>query len=149
MTKYVLFITNKKIPLQLLKYTNLIRLKVLLALFTSIPDKETIKCILYKIYVDKSIKPLFYFQNIISEINKRMCFFCEFQFNKANWWISNGWSCSCCFFRHFLCKDDVVVPTKPIFYKRYVKTNTYTERKMLMMNYSRIWIATIQTLNQL
>ena len=84
MTKYVLFITNKKIPLQLLKYTNLIKLKVLLALFTSIPDKETIKCILYKIYVDKSIKPLFYFQNIISEINKRMCFFCEFQFNKAN-----------------------------------------------------------------
>ena len=32
MTKYVLFIINWKISLQLLKYTNLIRLKVLLAL---------------------------------------------------------------------------------------------------------------------
>ena len=32
MTKYVLFIINQKISLQLLKYTNLIRLKVLLAL---------------------------------------------------------------------------------------------------------------------
>ena len=57
------------------------------SLFTRIPVKETLKYFLQKIYVDKSITPFcknVYFQNIISKINKRMHFFCEFPFKKAN-----------------------------------------------------------------
>ena len=136
-TKYVLFIINQKISLQLLKHTNLIRLKVLLALscdveslLTSVPVKETINYILHKIHVDKSIKPFCkksIFKILLVKLTKESVFFHEFPFNKANWWIPNGWSCICCFFRHFLCKEDVAVPAKHIFYKRYVD-DTYIHR---------------------
>ena len=138
MKKYVLFIINQKISLQLLKDTKLIRLKVLLvlyydveSLFTSIPVKKTIKYILHNFDVDKSVKSFSkksIFKISLVKLTKEYVFFCEFPFNKANWWIPNGCPCICCFFRHFLYKEDVVVPAKPIFYKRYVD-DTYIRRK--------------------
>ena len=94
MTKYVLFIINQKTSLQLLKYTNLIRLKILLvlpydveSLFTSIPVKIRIKYILHKIDVDKSVKPFSkksIFKISLVNLTKECVFFCQFPFNKTN-----------------------------------------------------------------
>ena len=58
-----------------------------------------------------------------------MHFSLEVSFNKANGWMPNGWSCVCCFSDIFMCnmEKDVLVPAKPIFYKRHVD-ETYIHR---------------------
>ena len=38
-------------------------------------------------------------------------------------------------------EEDVVVPAYPMLYKRYVDDTYIQESKILMINYSRIWIA--------
>ena len=70
------------------------------SLFTNIPVKETIEYILHKIYIDKLIKPFCkksIFNKLLVKITKEYVFFCKFSFI----WMPNGWSCVCCFFRHF------------------------------------------------
>ena len=138
-------------------YTNLIRLKVLLALsydveslFTRIPVKETFKYFLHKIYVDKSIKPICkksIFKILLVKSTKECIFSVNSYLKKQTDGSPMDSPCICCIFGHFLCKEDVVVPAELIFYKRYVDDTYIRRKKILMMNYSRIWIAAIQTLN--
>lgn len=53
-------------------------------LFKNMPVKETTSYILNKIYVDKSVKQSVK-SLIIGKINKSICLFMEFPFNKTNW----------------------------------------------------------------
>ena len=59
-----------------------------------------------------------------------MQFFCKQQANQANWWLPNGRTNICCSFGHLCLQDeeDIVTPSKPLFYKRCMD-DTYVRRK--------------------
>ena len=70
------------------------------SLYTNIPVKETIKYILHKIYVDKSIKPFCkksFFKKLLVKLTKE----CVFSMNSC---VIKQWVVLCLlFFRTFLC----------------------------------------------
>ena len=103
------------------------------SLFTSIPIKETIGYIIHKIYPEKIIEPMCrkpIYKKLLIKLTKE----CTFSVNnrlikKINGCFMGG-PISVVFADIYMCKmeDDVVAPTKPIFYERYVD-NTYIRRK--------------------
>ena len=93
--------------------------------FASIPTKETIDYIIYKIYTKNVIEPMSkksIFKKLLIKSTKE----CTFLVN--NWLIKRidgcpmGGPISVVFADTYMCKmkDDVVFPIKSIFYKRYV-----------------------------
>ena len=103
------------------------------SLFTNIPVKETIEYILHKIFVDKSIKPFCkksIFKKLLVKLTKECVFSVNSRLIKQIDGCPMGGPVSVVFSDIFMCKmeEDVVVPAKPIFYKRYVD-DTYIRRK--------------------
>ena len=103
------------------------------SLFTSIPVKETTEHSLYKIYVDKSIKPFWKksnFKKLLVKLTKQCIFSVNSRLIKHIDGCLTGGLCLLFLRTFFVCKieEDVVVPAKPIFDKRYVD-DTYKRRK--------------------
>ena len=103
------------------------------SLFTNVPVKETIEYILHKIYVGKSIKPFCeksIFKKLLVKLTKECVFSVNSRLIKQIDGCPMGDPVSVVFSDIFMCKmeEDVVVPAKPIFYKRYVD-DTYIRRK--------------------
>ena len=101
--------------------------------FTSIPVKETTESCLYNICVDKSIKPFWkksILQKLLVKLTKEYIFFVNSRLIKKIDGCLTGGPVSVVSSDIFMCKmeEDVVVPSKPIFYKRYVD-DTYIRRK--------------------
>ena len=103
------------------------------SLFANITVKETIEYILHKIYVDKSIKPFrkkSIFKKLLVKLKKGCAFSVNSRLIKQIDRCPMGSPVSVVSSDIFMCKmeEDVVVPAKPIFYKRYVD-DTYIRRK--------------------
>ena len=103
------------------------------SLFTSIPIKETIDYIIHKIYIEKVIEPMCknsVFRKLLIKLTKECTFLVNNRLNKQIDGCPMGGPMSVVFTDIYMCKmeDDVVVPIKPIFYKRYVD-DTYIRRK--------------------
>ena len=103
------------------------------SLFTSITVTKTIEYFLKRIYTNKELKPLCkksIFKKLLIKLTK------ESVFSANNWLIKQidecpmGGPISVVFSDIYLCKmeENVVIPLKPIFYKRYVD-DTYVKRK--------------------
>ena len=101
-------------------------------LFTSIPVEETINYVVDRIYVRKEIQPLLkksIFKKLLFKLTKE----CVFSVTEKLLKQVDGcplWVGQHLFSDIFMCKMelDVVVPAKPISYKRYVD-DTYVRRK--------------------
>ena len=103
------------------------------SLFTSIPVEETINYIVDRIYVRKEIEPLCkksIFKKLLFKLTKGCVFSVTEKLLKQVDGCPMGGPMSVVFSDIFMCKMefDVVVPAKPIFYKRYVD-DTYVRRK--------------------
>ena len=105
------------------------------SLFTSIPVKEMFDYITQKIYVKKEIKP--FCKNSVKIFKKLLRKFTqECVFSNNNRLIKQVDGCPMCelisvvFSDIYVCKmeEDIAIPAKPIFYKRYVD-DTYVRRK--------------------
>ena len=102
------------------------------SLFTSIPVQETIDYILYKIYVKKELKPFCKKSIFKKQLNKLMT---ECVFSANNRLIKKIDGCpmagpiSVVLSDFYVCKmeENIVAPSKPLFYKRYVD-DTYVKR---------------------
>ena len=104
------------------------------SLFTSIPVKETIDYILKRIYKDKVIKPMCkksIFKKLLIKLTKECVFSANNRLIKQIDGCPMGGPISVVFSDIYMCKmeEDVVVPLKPVFYKRYVD-DTYSRRKV-------------------
>ena len=103
------------------------------SLFTSIPVQETIDYILYKIYVKKELKP-FCKKSIFKKLLNKLTTECVFSANnrliKQIDGCPMGGPISVVLSDIYVCKmeEDIVAPSKPLFYKRYVD-DTYVRRK--------------------
>ena len=103
------------------------------SMFTSITIKETIDYILNKIYTEKIIEPMCkksIFKKLLIKLTKESTFSVKNRLIKQIDWCPMGGSISVVFSDFFMCKmeDDVVIPIKPIFYKRYVD-DSYVRKK--------------------
>ena len=96
------------------------------SLFTSIPVNETIDFIIDEIYTRKIIKPFCDKKLIFRRLLERLCFENQFSYNGTLATqiegCTMGGSLSGTLSNIFMKKleQDIVVPTSPIFYKRYV-----------------------------
>ena len=103
------------------------------SLFTSIPVQETIDYILYKIYVKKELKQ-FCKKSIFKKLLNKLTTECVFSANnrliKQIDGCAMGGPISVALSDIYVCKieEDIVAPSKPLFYKRYVD-DTYVRRK--------------------
>ena len=103
------------------------------SLFTSIPVQETIDYIVHKIYVKKELKP-FCKKSIFKKLLNKLTTECVFSANnrliKQIDGCPMGGPISVVLSDIYVCKmeEDIVAPSKPLFYKRYVD-DTYVIRK--------------------
>ena len=103
------------------------------SLFTSIPIKETIDYIIYKIYTKNVIEPMCkksIFKKLLIKLTKECTFSVNNRLIKQIDGCPMGGPISVVFADIYMCKmeNDVVAPIKPLFYKRYVD-DTYVRRK--------------------
>ena len=101
--------------------------------FTSIPVEETINYIVDRTYVRKEIEPLckkLIFKKLLFKLTKGCVFSVSGKLLKQVDGCPLGGPLSVVLSDIFMCKMeyDVVVPAKPIFYKRYAD-DTYVRRK--------------------
>ena len=103
------------------------------SLFTSIQVTETIEYILKRIYTNKGLKPLCkksIFKKVLIKLTKESVFSANNRLIKQIDGCPMGGLISVIFSDIYMCKmeENVVIPLKPIFYKRYVD-DTYVKRK--------------------
>ena len=104
------------------------------SLFTSPPVQEIIDYILYKIYFKKKLKPLCK-KSIFKKLLNRLTIKCVFSANnrlmKKIDGCPMGGPLSVVLSDIYVCKmeEDIVTPSKPLFYKRYVDDTYVREKK--------------------
>ena len=119
------------------------------SLFTNIPVAETIKYIIHQIYTEKKIPPIcnkFIFKRLLLKLTTE----CSFQFNhqllKQVEGCTMGGPLSVTFAEIHMVRmeNDIVIPLKPIFYRRFVddiinrrKKNAPDELFSKLNNYHR------------
>ena len=103
------------------------------SLFTNIPINETIDYILDQIYNKKKLKPIcpkLIFKRLLLKLATEVTFTINNNFFKQTDGCAMGGPLSVTFSEIFVIKmeNDKVIPTKPIFYRRYVD-DIYNRRK--------------------
>ena len=109
------------------------------SLFTNIPINETIDYILDQIYNKKKLKPIcpkLIFKCLLSKLATELTFTIKNNFFKEADGCAMGGPLSVTFSDIFMIKmgNDLVIPTKPIFYCRYVD-DIYNRIKILRIVY--------------
>ena len=103
------------------------------SLFTNIPINETIDYILDQIYNKKKLKPIcskLIFKRLLLKLATEVTFTINNHFFKQTDGCTMGGPLSVTFSDIFMIKmeNDIVIPMKPIFYRRYVD-DIYSRRK--------------------
>ena len=109
------------------------------SLFTNIPINETIDNILNQIYNKKKLKPIsskLIFKRLLLKLAIEVTFTINNSFYKQIDVCAMGGPLSVTFSDIFMIKmeNDIVIPTKPIFYRRYVN-EIYNRRKKNVEDY--------------
>ena len=103
------------------------------SLFTNIPINETIDYILDQIYNKKKLKPIcpkLIFKHLLFKLANEVTFTINNNFVKQTDGCAMGGPLSVTFSDIFMIKmeNDIVIPTRPVFYHRYVD-DIYNRRK--------------------
>ena len=109
------------------------------SLFINIPINETIDCILDQIYNKKKLEPIcskLIFKHLLFKLANEVIFTINNNFVKKTDGCAMGGPLSVTFSDIFMIKmgNDLVIPTKPIFYCRYVD-DIYNRIKILRIVY--------------
>ena len=92
------------------------------SLFTSIPVQETTDYILYKIYIKKELKPFCKKSEVLNKPTMKCVFSANNRLIKQIDDCPMGKPISVVLSDIYVCtmEEDIVAPSKPLFYKRYV-----------------------------
>ena len=104
------------------------------SLFTSIPVQETIDYVLYKIYDKKELKPfckMSIFKKLWNKLTKKCIFSANDRLTKQIYGCPIGGPISVILSDTYGCKivEDIVTPSKPLFYKRYMECRYVKTKK--------------------